>query len=169
MSVPLDALDVEPNRVQPVDRAVSPRALGRQRTALTATRNCVFYAIEALALDLEILNRCTPAAHDLQVIVDDLPDLLAGEQDHGAPSFPVDCSEAISAAPSDGLLDLHLEMVSSDLGDPSVTRSLSVRMHARRRTLVERKQRLENEITQTKKELIRQYAAGIASAEDWLD
>jgi hypothetical protein len=60
-------------------------------------------------------------------------------------------------------------MASSDLDDPRVARSLLARMMARRNGLIVRKNRLEKEISQIQEILLRQYAAGAASTDDWLD
>jgi hypothetical protein len=73
-----------------------------------------------------------------------------------------------TVADTDGLLDLHQELVSSDLDDPSVARSLLARMKIRKSALMKRKHRLEKEIKQIQAILLRQYAAGVASADDWL-
>jgi uncharacterized protein (UPF0335 family) len=59
-------------------------------------------------------------------------------------------------------------MASSDIDDPDVARALSVRMNGQRRELIERKNRLEREIDQIQEILLRQYATGTASIDDWL-
>jgi hypothetical protein len=148
----------------------SPTVLRQQRTALTSTQNRVSYAIEVLTVDLEALNRHTRSDHDhLQAIIDDMPDLLASGWDNGGWSFSVDTSGLIAAAAdADGLLDLHHELVSSDLDDPDVARSLLARMKVQRGALIKRKNRLDREIKQTQEILLRQYVTGIASVDDWL-
>jgi hypothetical protein len=170
MELSLDEVDEMLNRVRPIGCPVPPKVLRQRRTTLTATWNCVSYAREVLALDLEVLNRHGRAVDPVQAIVDDLPDLLAGAWDDGGWSLGVDTSDApdVVAADAGLLLDLHQEMVSSELGDPNVIRSLLVRMKERRSALTVQKHRLEKEIAQTKKMLLQQYAAGIASADDWL-
>jgi hypothetical protein len=72
-------------------------------------------------------------------------------------------------ADTDGLLDLHREMAGSDIGDPDVARALSVRMSGQRRALIERKNELQEEIDRIQELLLRQYATGAASIDDWLD
>jgi hypothetical protein len=86
----LDELDEVLNRAYPIDCSVPP--------TLTATWNCVSYAIEVPALDLKVLNRHTYAEARLQAIIDDLPDLLAGAWDDSAWSFSVDPSNLLAAA-----------------------------------------------------------------------
>jgi len=141
----------------------SPTVLRQQRTALTSTQNRVSYAIEVLTVDLEALNRHTRSDHDhLQAII-------ASGWDNGGWSFSVDTSGLIAAAAdADGLLDLHHELVSSDLDDPDVARSLLARMKVQRGALIKRKNRLDREIKQTQEILLRQYVTGIASVDDWL-
>jgi hypothetical protein len=166
----LDELDGVLNRTYGVNDSVPPTLLRQRRTALTPTWNCVSYAVEVLSLDLEVLDRQEQADEDhLQAIVDDLPDLLAGHWDDNAWFFSIDTADSIAvAADTSGLLDLHLEMASSDLDDPNVARSLLVRMNAQRSALIERKNRLEEEIEQIQEVLVRQYATGTASTDDWL-
>jgi hypothetical protein len=166
MPVSLDDLDEVLNQVHPGGAPLPPEALRRRRAALTATWNCVAYAIEVLALDLAVINRHASSEDGLQAIVDDLPGLLAGGWDDGEWSCAVDVSDTV-AADTNPLLDLHHEMVDRDLGDLNVAHSLLVRMKALRRALIQRKHRLEREITQTKEMLLRQYMAGSASTDDW--
>jgi hypothetical protein len=94
----LDELDEVLNRAYPIDCSVPPTVLRQRRTTLTATWNCVSYAIEVPALDLKVLNRHTYAEARLQAIIDDLPDLLAGAWDDSAWSFSVDPSNLLAAA-----------------------------------------------------------------------
>jgi hypothetical protein len=166
MSVALDALN-EKNRVRPISHPVSPRILRQRRATLAAAWRRVSCAIEVLTLDLEILSRHTHAVDRVQAIVDELPDLLACSWEFDEPRVPLDTSDLI-AADATQLLDLHREMVCSDLDDQNVARSLLVRMKVQRSELTERKHSLQTEITQTKGMLLRQYAAGTASADDWL-
>ena len=74
-----------------------------------------------------------------------------------------------ATAETDGLLDLHHEMVRSDLADTRIARSLLVRMEVRRGALIERNGELKKEINDIRASLLRQYAAGIASTDDWLE
>jgi len=87
----------------------------------------------------------------LRLLPIDTPDLFAAEVD------------------TDGLLDLHREMARSDIEDPDVARALSVRMSGQRSALIERKNRLQEEIDRIQEILLRQYATGAASTDDWLD
>jgi hypothetical protein len=152
------------------DLDAAPATLLRERRrALTPTWSCVSFAAEVLALDLQVLERQPLSGGDhLHAIIDDLSDLMAGRGDD-AWVLPMDIPDLFAAADTDGLLDLHREMASSDLGDPDVARSLLVRMNARRRALIERKHRLEEEMGGIRETLLRQYAAGTASTDDWLN
>jgi hypothetical protein len=158
MSLSLDALDAAP-----------PTLLRQRRSALTPTWSCVSFAVEVLALDLEVLERqpCSDGGH-LPGIIDDLPDLMAGRGDD-AWLLPMDIPDLFAAADTDGLLDLHREMAGSDLDDPDVARSLLVRMYVRRSALIERKNQLEVEIDRIRETLLSQYATGTASTDDWLN
>jgi hypothetical protein len=152
-----------------LDEAAPPALLRQRRTALTLPWACVSFAEEVLALDLAVLNRRGQSDEDhLNAIIDDLPDLLAGRVNDPW-LLPIDTPDLFtSTADTDGLLDLHREMASSDIDDPDVARALSVRMNGQRRELIERKNRLEREIDQIQEILLRQYATGTASIDDWL-
>jgi hypothetical protein len=166
----LNEADEELNRVPSVNSSVPPSVLRQRRTALTATWNFLCYVIDALALDLEILNRYAQCEEDpLQAIIEDLPDLLAAGWDNRTWALSIDTSEVIAAVvDADRSLDLHQELVSSDLDDPNVGLSLLVRMTVQRSALMERKIRLEMDIKQIQGILVHQYAAGVASTDDWL-
>ena len=161
------SLDELVNQPHPLDAQLPPGVLRRRRAALTATRDCVAYAIEVLALDLEVLNRHATAGDGLDAVVDDLPDLLARDWDGGTWPCSIDVAATI-AAETTRLLDLHHEMVGSELDDLNVTRSILSRVQLMRHSLIEQRHRLEREITQTKERLLREYVAGTASADDWL-
>ena len=181
MSRSLDELDAvlnsacQINDSVHINDAVPPTLLRQRRTALTPTWSRVSFAVEVLALDLEVLNRQTQSAEDhLQAIIDDLPDLLADRWHDDAWLLPIDTPALIAVAAAadtdtDGLLDLHQEMAGSDIDDPDVARSLLVRMNGHRSALIERKDRLEKEINQIQETLLRHYATGTASTDDWLD
>jgi hypothetical protein len=143
-----------------LDLDAAPATLLRERRrALTPTWRCVSFAAEVLALDLQVLERHLLSGGDhLDAIIDHLPDLMSGHGDD-AWVLPMDIPE----------LDLHREMAASDLDNPDVARSLLVRINARRRMLIERKHRLEEEMDGIRETLLRQYAAGTASTDDWLN
>jgi hypothetical protein len=149
--------------------SVSPAVLRQARATLTARWRSVSYALEALALELKVLNRPRlPNENGLHAIIDGLPELL-GEGLNGAWPFSDDCSEVVAAVADDAeLLDLHRELVSSDLDDPIVAYSLWARMDQRRDVLVAQRHRIEVEIAQLQEILLRQYGNGTASVEDWL-
>jgi hypothetical protein len=177
MSRSLDELDAvlnsacQINDSVHINDAVPPTLLRQRRTALTPTWSRVSFAVEVLALDLEVLDRRTQSDEDhLQAIIDDLPDLLTDRWHDDASLLAIDTPALIAAAAdTDGLLDLHQEMAGSDLDDPEVARSLLVRMNGQRSALIERKDRLEKEIDQIQETLLRHYATGTASTDDWLD
>jgi hypothetical protein len=153
-----------------LDLDAAPATLLRERRrALTPTWRCVSFAAEVLALDLQVLERHLLSGGDhLDAIIDHLPDLMSGHGDD-AWVLPMDIPELFAAADTNGQLDLHREMAASDLDNPDVARSLLVRINARRRMLIERKHRLEEEMDGIRETLLRQYAAGTASTDDWLN
>jgi hypothetical protein len=143
--------------------------LRRRRDALTSDWSSVSFAVELLALDLEVLERQPPSGGDhLHAIIDDLPGLMAGRGEH-AWVLPMEIPDLFATADADGLLDLHREMAGSDLDDPEVARSLLIRMNVRRNALIERRGRLEAEIQRAREVLLHEYAAGTASTDDWLN
>lgn len=171
MSRSLDELERGPYQADLIADSAPPAVLRRRRTALARIAARLSYAAEVLALDLDVLNRHEGSEEDtLQAIVDVLPEILAESWHGGTWSFSVDTSDLTAATTeTDGLLDLHHEMVWSDLADPKIVRSLVVRMEMRRGALIERNGQLEKEINDIRASLLRQYAAGIASTDDWLE
>jgi hypothetical protein len=171
MSRSLDELERAPNQTDLVADSAPPAVLRQRRTALGLISARLSYAMEVLALDLKVLNRRKGSeVETLQAIVDDLPEILAESWCGSTWSFSVDTSDFTAAtAETDGLLDLHHEMVTSDLADPRIARSLSVRMEVRRSALLERNSQLEKEIKEIQESLLRQGVAGMASTDDWLD
>jgi hypothetical protein len=137
-----------------LDLDAAPATLLRERRrALTPTWRCVSFAAEVLALDLQVLERHLLSGGDhLDAIIDHLPDLMSGHGDD-AWVLPMDIPELFAAADTNWQLDLHL----------------LVRINARRRMLIERKHRLEEEMDGIRETLLRQYAAGTASTDDWLN
>lgn len=161
----LDQLDAVLNS------AVPPTLHRQRRTALTLTWGCVSFAVEVLALDLAVLNRQMRSDEDhLRAIIDDLPGLLADRGDDDGWLLPIDTRDLFAAeVDTDGLLDLRREMARSDIDDPDVARALSLRMNGQRSVLIERKNRLEKEINQIQGMVLRQYATGATSTDDWLE
>jgi hypothetical protein len=156
----LDQLDAVLNS------AVPPTLHRQRRTALTLTWGCVSFAVEVLALDLAVLNRQMRSDEDhLRAIIDDLPGLLADRGDDDGWLLPIDTRDLFAAeVDTDGLLDLRREMSRRD-----VARALSLRMNGQRSVLIERKNRLEKEINQIQGMVLRQYATGATSTDDWLE
>jgi hypothetical protein len=162
-------LDRASSRARPIGCSVQPGVLRRRRAALTATWSCVSYAIDALEVDLQVLGRRSDPVDRLQAMVDDLPEILAKGWKDGQWSRAVDIDgRGATVADTDPLFGLRREMVTSDLSDPDVARSLQVRMKVQRRELRQQRHRIEREIEQTQRVLLRQYAAETASADDWL-
>ena len=171
MSRSLDELERGPDQADLTADSAPPAILRHRRTALARISARLSYAAEVLALDLEILNCHKGSEEDwLQAIVDDLPEILAESWYSSTCSLWVDTSVVTAAtAETDGLLDLHHEMVRSDLADTRIARSLLVRMEVRRGALIERNGELKKEINDIRASLLRLYAAGIASTDDWLE
>ena len=92
----------------------------------------------------------------------------------GGWSLSPDASVSVGAAAelsldyAEGLLELHSEMVSSDLGDPVVVGDLIERVSEQRQALISRREQLEAMIKQIQQAVLQQYAAGTAAVDDWL-
>jgi hypothetical protein len=172
----LEEIDSVLLRADPVDESVPAATLREWRTALVRASVFVSYAIGVLSLDGEILhNPCLPVPEDVvQSLVDDLPGLLAGGWVGGGWSLSPDASASVAAAAeveaggSEGLLGPHAELVGSDLANPDVVQVLLVRVEAQRLALIDRRDQLEERIRRIQEVMLRQYATGAASVNDWL-
>ena len=177
MTISLQDVESVLRRTSAVDDSVPAPTLRQWRTELVRTSVFVSYAIGVLSLDAEVLAHAgTTSGEDaLQSIVDDLPGLLAGGWVGGGWSLSPDASASIAAAAevaadeSEGLLGLHAEMATCDFDDAEVVADLLSRVEEQRQALTERRITLEERIRQIQEIVLRQYASGAASVDDWLN
>lgn len=176
MTNSLEEIDYLLARATPVDESIPAATLRRWRTDLVRASVFVSYAISVLSLDLGILNRSleSPGEDVLQSLVDDLPGLLASEWVGGGWSLSPDASVSVAAAAelamdqSGRLLALHAEIVASDLANYDEVRALLERVEQQRAALTKRRDQLETRIRNIQETVLRQYATGAASVDDWL-
>jgi hypothetical protein len=172
----IDEIDAVLSRTQPVSEYTSLDNLRAWRTELVHTSVYVSYAIGVLSLDEEILEQAHSATdpHDLQLLVDRLPQLLATGWVGGGWSLSPDAATSVQAADqltkdyAQGLLGLHAELASSDLGDADVAYSLEARVKAQRGELCKRRNELEERIRSIQGVMRELYKSGAASVDDWL-
>lgn len=161
---------------QPITESTPPDSLRRWRGELVRTSVFVSYAIGVLSLDEEILEQVHSATdpHDLQLLVDRLPQLLATGWVGGGWSLSPDAVASVQAADdltkdfAAGLLELHAELASSDLADPDVVTSLDARVKEQRSALCQRRDELEERIRSIQSVMREHYKSGTASIDDWL-
>lgn len=134
----------------------------------------VSYAISVLSLDIEILNRSLTSSSDdvLKALVEDLPGILAsgwvGSGWSISPNALMPADPGFELDIDMGLLDVHSEMVGSDLSDPNVIGELLVRIKQELQNLLHTKDLLEDRIRQIQVAVRKQYSTGVASVDDWL-
>ena len=176
MDEQLSAIDELLRRSEQVDEATNTATLRELRGELVHASVFVSYAIGVTALDLKILDRCQACdtSEIMQMLVDEMPEMLSTGWVGGGWSLSPDASVSVAAASqlteehAMHLLDLHAELVTSDLGDLDVVSNLRGRVAHRREALGARRDRLE-EAVRTIQQLVRQhYATGVASVDDWL-
>jgi len=165
-------------RASPVTEAIPSRTLRQWRNELLRASVVVSYAIGVLSLDVEVLTHGSTAstADALESLVDDLPAMLASGWVGGGWSLSPDASASIAAAAaaevaldqSAGLLGLHMETVTCDLGDPDEVRVLRQRVEHQLEALKERRDQLESRIRRVQEVVLAQYGTGAASVDDWL-
>lgn len=172
----LEEIDSVLGRAGPIRQSTAAATLRQWRTDLVRASVFVSYAIAVLSLDVEILTRGANASQEdvVQQMVDDLPDILATGWVGGGWSLSPDAAASVAAAAevamdqSEGLLRLHADVVTSDLGDPDVVRDLLAGVEQLRQELIERRDQLESRIRMIQKVLLEQYGSGAASVDDWL-
>jgi hypothetical protein len=172
----LEEIDSVLRRTSAIDDSVPAPQLRQWRNELVRASVFVSYAVGVLSLDAEVLAHAGTASGEdaLQSIVDDLPGLLAAGWVGGGWSLSPDASASVAAAAevaadeSEGLLGLHAEMVTCDFDDPQVVADLVRRVEAERQLLTERRSELEERIRQIQEIVLRQYASGATSVDDWL-
>jgi hypothetical protein len=169
----LDEVDAVLRRVQPDDQATPAATLRQWRRSLMPIWTWVSSAIEVLSMDIEILRlQKSPAEDAFQSIVEALPDILARRAFSGGSQFPLDTSQLSIAAEaaaleSDGLLDLHRAMAESDLDNLDVTHALLARLERQKGVLLDRKHEIERRVQTIQELLVRHYANGTASPDEW--
>jgi hypothetical protein len=172
----LEEVDSVLDRANPVDESTSAATLRGWRTELVRASVFVSYALGVLSLDVEILNRRVSGSNEkaLQSVVDELPDALAAGWVGGGWSLSPDASASIAAAAevtmdqSGGLLELHAQVATCDLGDDDVVQDLLARIEQERQELAVRRDQLENRIRRIQAVMLQHYGSGAASVDDWL-
>jgi hypothetical protein len=121
----IDEIDAVLAKTQPVSEYTSLDTLRQWRSELVHTSVYVSYAIGVLSLDEEILEQTHSATdpHDMQLLVDRLPQLLATGWVGGGWSLSPDAATSVQAADdltkdyAEGLLGVHADLAASDLAD----------------------------------------------------
>jgi len=179
MTYSLEEFDSLLSRAKPVNASLPVATLRQWRTELVRASVFVSFAIGVLSIDVEVLQNSLKAIESsdkdvLKTIIDGLPSILASGWVGGGWSLSPDASVSVGAAAelsldyAEGLLELHSEMVSSDLGDPVTVGDLMERVSEQRQALISRREQLEARIKQIQQAVLQQYAAGTAAVDDWL-
>ncbi|HUW88235.1 MAG TPA: hypothetical protein VMW30_07670 [Candidatus Paceibacterota bacterium] len=168
MAGSLHQIDFLLTSTESVDEATPTAILRQWRTDLVRASVSVSYAIGVLSLDIEVLNHSlTSSSEDvLQVIVDDLPRILASGWIEGGWSISPVTEFAIDQA--EALLGLHAEMVTSNLSDHAAVHDLLARTKQERQVFYKLRGQLNDRLSQIQDVVRKQYAAGVASIDDWL-
>jgi hypothetical protein len=172
----IDEIDAVLSRTQPVNECTALDTLRQWRSDLVRTSVYVSYAIGVLSLDEEILEQTHSATdpHDLQLLVDRLPELLASGWVGGGWSLSPDAATSVQAADdltkdyAEGLLGVHAELAASDLADSDVVYNLEARVKEQRGALAHRRDELEERIRTIQSVMRDHYKSGTASVDDWL-
>lgn len=176
MTYSIEDFDAVLSRAQPVTLSTPASTLRQWRVELVRASVFISYAIGVLSLDIEILHQSIVSTSEnvLQSLVDDLPGILASGWVGGGWSLSPDASVSVGAAAelaadqAESLLELHREMVTSDLRDPALVRDLLTRIEQQRVSLADRRAQLEDRIRRIQQIIRQQYAVGAASIDDWL-
>lgn len=176
MTNSIDEIDAVLSRTQPVNECTALDNLRQWRSDLVHTSVYVSYAIGVLSLDEEILGQTHSATdpHDLQSLVDRLPELLASGWVGGGWSLSPDAATSVQAADdltkdyAEGLLGVHAELAASDLADSDVVYNLEARVKEQRGALSHRRDQLEERIRAIQTVMRDRYKSGTASVDDWL-
>jgi hypothetical protein len=172
----IEEIDAVLSRTQPVNECTALDTLRQWRSDLVRTSVYVSYAIGVLSLDEEILEQTHSATdpHDLQLLVDRLPELLASGWVGGGWSLSPDAATSVQAADdltkdyAEGLLGVHAELAASDLADSDVVYNLEARVKEQRGALAHRRDELEERIRTIQSVMRDHYKSGTASVDDWL-
>jgi hypothetical protein len=173
----IDEIDAVLSRTQPVSEYTSLDNLRAWRDELVHTSVYASYAIGVLSLDQEILEQTHSATdpHDLQLLVDRLPQLLATGWVGGGWSLSPDAAASVRAADdltrdyAQGLLGVHADLAASDLADSDTVYDLEARVKEQRGALCRRRDELEQRIRSIQIALRDRYKSGTASVDDWLE
>ncbi len=163
-------------RVGTVDATTPAAVLRKWRTEAVRASVLLSYALGIYSLDAKILERAysSEVADVLTDLVDDLPELLATGWVSGGWSLSPDASASVAAAAEFDVetvasrLELHGEMVTSDLGDPAVVLDLLRRVNEQCTMLVELKDELTQQLARIQGMMLDRYTTGAASVDDWL-
>ena len=174
---PLREVEALLRRAEPVNESVSPAILRQWRSELVRASVFLSYAIGVLSLDSAILERAQTSLVDdvMASLIDDLPGLLASGWVGGGWSLAPEASASVAAAnefaldDAAGLLDLHGEMVASDLNSAGVVDDLLARISLRRETYLLLREQIEARLSSIQEVMRAHYASGAASVDDWLD
>lgn len=142
------------------------------RDDLTLIREALGYARSVLAADVAILSRAgSPQPKDRPAVVDDLPNVLAGDPHQAQWSEPGDDLEELEFdaglfVRADHLLALHGQMATVDLSSPVATGRVREQMEEQLAMLTERQATVEARLQQIRAVIIRAYQAAAAPARD---
>lgn len=172
----LRAVDELVHLAQGVDVSTPTQELREMRARLVRTSVFVSYGIGVTALDLKFIDRCWASDSNevIQALVDELPEILSNGWVGGGWSISPDASASVAAAEElshDHLakyLDLHEELVTSDIGNLDVVTDLRRRLTQRRLDLFERRDEMQVQIRRIQGLVQEHYASGQASVDDWL-
>lgn len=176
MTYSLEEFDSLLRQTQPVTPNTEVHILRQWRTSLVRASVLASYVLGVLSFDLELLRKCLshPTSNNLQMLVDELPNALAAGWVGGGWSLSPDASASVGAASEldftkiDELLELHAELIASDLNDVTVLKDLRDRVKAQRSELSIRRDQLEKRLKEIQYSIREHYNSGTASVDDWL-
>lgn len=176
MTVPLTEVFEVLHRVGKVDATTPTATLRAWRSDVVRASVLVSYALGIYSLDIKILERASTTRVDdvLGALVDDLPELLTSGWVGGGWSLAPDASISVAAATEmdfDSVvrrLELHGEMMTSDLSDPGIVQNLTERMNVARTELSDLRDNLSSRLKLIQQSVLDRYASGEASVDDWL-
>lgn len=163
-------------RIGTIHATTPTTVLRTWRTEAVRASVLISYALGIYSLDATILERArsSGAPNVLATLVDDLPALLATGWVSGGWSLSPDASASVAAAAEFDVetvasrLELHGEMVTSDLGDPAIVLDLLDRVNEQCTVLVELKDEFTRQLARIQAMVLDRYTTGDASVEDWL-
>lgn len=176
MTYSLEEFESLLSRTQPVTEETNIAVLRTWRTELVRASVFISYAIGVLSLDQEMIERCVknPGADHLEMLIKELPNVLAKGWVGGGWSLSPDASASVGAAAEideskmEKLLSLHTELITSDLNDISNLNRLNHQIDQLRLRLITTKEHIEKNITKLQSVIREKYKDGSASVDDWL-